>query len=99
MWICLFTCCATRAVHLDLVVDMTATSFILCFRRFRSVPQKLISENSKTFKSANKIIVAMLSHPDVEKFFRGKDWEYFRAIDWFYQEMSKKSYLKCKAFL
>ena len=70
MWICLFTCCATRAVHLDLVVDMTATSFILCFRRFRGIPLKLISENSKTFKSANKIIVGMLSHPDVEKFFR-----------------------------
>ena len=34
VWICLFTCCATRAVHLDLVVDMTASSFILCFRRF-----------------------------------------------------------------
>ena len=81
MWICLFTCCATRAVHLDLVVDMTASSFILCFRRFtarRGVPWKLISDNSKTFKSANKILVAMLSHPDVEKFFLGMriEWSF-----------------------
>ena len=81
MWICLFTCCATRAVHLDLVVDMTATSFILCFRRFvarRGVPRKLVSDNSKTFKAASKIISVMLSHPDVEKFFLGMriEWSF-----------------------
>ena len=81
VWICLFTCCATRAVHLDLVVDMTATSFISCFRRFtarRGVPRKLISDNSKTFKAASKTIFAMLSHPDVEKFFLGMriEWSF-----------------------
>ena len=27
-WICLYTCCATRAVHLDLVPDLTAEAFI-----------------------------------------------------------------------
>ncbi len=28
VWICLYTCCAVRAVHLDLVPDMTAEAFI-----------------------------------------------------------------------
>lgn len=57
IWISLFTCCGTRALHLDLVLDMTSDSFIRCFKRFmarRGTPLKIISDNSKTFKSANK---------------------------------------------
>ena len=34
VWVCLYTCCVTRAVHLDIVPDMTAEAFIRCFRRF-----------------------------------------------------------------
>lgn len=28
VWLCLYTCCSTRAVHLDVVPDMTASSFL-----------------------------------------------------------------------
>ena len=34
VWICLFTCCVTRAIHLELVTDMTTTTFIRCLKRF-----------------------------------------------------------------
>ena len=71
VWLCLYTCCATRAVHLDLVTDMTATTFIRCFRRFaarRGMPSKMISDNSKTFKSA-KIINQILETPEAKKYF------------------------------
>ena len=40
-WICLYTCCVTRAVHLELVPDMTALTFIHSCKRFcarRGVP-------------------------------------------------------------
>ena len=30
IWICLFSCLVTRAVHLELVQDMSARTFILC---------------------------------------------------------------------
>ena len=30
VWICLFTCCITRAVHLELVLDISALTFIRC---------------------------------------------------------------------
>lgn len=30
VWICLFTCCVSRAVHLELVLDMSAPTFIRC---------------------------------------------------------------------
>ena len=34
VWLCLFTCAVIRAVHLDLVPDMSATSFVRCLKRF-----------------------------------------------------------------
>ena len=34
VWICLFTCCIMRAVHLDLVLNMMSQSFIQCLKRF-----------------------------------------------------------------
>ena len=34
VWICLFTCCVSRAVHIELVLDMTTVTFIQCIKRF-----------------------------------------------------------------
>ena len=71
VWLCLYTCCATRAVHLDLVTDMTAETFIRSFRRFasrRGVPSRVISDNGKTFKSAAKLIKQVLERPESMKY-------------------------------
>ena len=71
-WVCLYTCCATRAVHLDLVPDMTAPSFIRSFKRFtsrRGFPVRIISDNAKTFKSAAKMITAVLESAEVQQHF------------------------------
>ena len=60
----MFTCCVIRAVHSEIVPDLTADSFIRCFKRFtarREIPHKMISDNGKTFKAAAKGISAMLS--------------------------------------
>ena len=72
VWLCLYTCSSTRAVHLDLVTDMTATTFIMSFRRLsarRGVPSVVISDNAKTFKSASRIIKRILDSPEVRKYF------------------------------
>ena len=48
-WICLFTCLNVRAVHLELISDMTTVNFLLCVRRFiarRGTPSLIISDNS-----------------------------------------------------
>ena len=34
VWICLLTCCVTRAVHLDLVNNLSTPSFIRCLKKF-----------------------------------------------------------------
>ena len=69
-WICLYTCGATRAVHLEMVPGLSAQNFILCFRRFaarRGLPQRMVSDNAKTFKSAKKIIERILGDPTVRR--------------------------------
>lgn len=58
-YICLFTCAATRAVHLEIIPDMKEESFILAFRRFverRSLPRIIMSDNANTFKAATETI-------------------------------------------
>ena len=59
VWICLFTCIAVRAVHLEVVEDITAEHFLEAFRRFiarRGKPNKIISDNATTFKAAKNAI-------------------------------------------
>ncbi|KRY64048.1 hypothetical protein T4A_10325, partial [Trichinella pseudospiralis] len=53
IYICLFTCMATRAIHLEPTSDMTAQSFLAAFRRFisrRGKPSVVQTDNFRTFK-------------------------------------------------
>ena len=70
-----------RAVHLDIVPDMTAMSFLCSFKRFtarRGFPKKFISDNGKTFKAAAKNIQAVVNHPDVQQYSTqvGMEWSF-----------------------
>ena len=40
VYICLFTCTAIRAVHLELVEDQTASAFLRAFKRFASIEEE-----------------------------------------------------------
>ena len=58
-WVILFTCFTTRAVHLELVLDMTTSTFLMAFRLFisrRGTPTRMISNNGKQFKLASSTI-------------------------------------------
>ena len=71
-WICLITCCVSRAVHLEVVPNMTSQAFLRSFRRFtarRSTPLLVISDNAKTFKAASKELKALMNDPQVKKYF------------------------------
>ena len=55
VYICLYTCATSRAIHLEIVNDLTVDMFLLSFRRFasrRSLPSVLVSDNASTFQSA-----------------------------------------------
>ena len=65
----LFSCCVTRAIHLELVRDLSAKTFLCCFRRFvarRGVPRLIVPDNAKTFKASEKAIRRLFNQPKVK---------------------------------
>ena len=59
VYIALFSCCVSRALHLDLVKGMSATEFLRCLRRFsarRGTPALIFSDNAKTFKASARAL-------------------------------------------
>lgn len=56
-YIALFVCMVTKAVHLELVTELTTQAFIATFRRFtsrRGKPVTVYSENGSNFVGANR---------------------------------------------
>ena len=54
VWVCLFTCITVRAIHLELVEDMTAEQFLPALRRFIArcgKPDQIILDNALNFKT------------------------------------------------
>jgi hypothetical protein len=61
-YICLFTCASTRGVHLELLRNLSTDMFLQAFRRFvsrRGVPNKVITNNAKTFKGASREVLTI----------------------------------------
>ena len=68
VYIALFTCATSRAVHLELVSSLDATTFLLCLRRFigrRGLPKLIVSDNAKTFQDSEKTLVSLFELEDV----------------------------------
>ncbi len=68
-YIALFTCCVTRAIHLELVENLNASTFINCLRRFaarRGTPSLLVTDNAKTFKASAKFIKKLFKNKLVQ---------------------------------
>ena len=69
VYIALFSCCVTRAMHLELVSNLSAETFLGCLRRFaarRGVPNLIVSDNAKTFKAAEKALRKLYNQPRVK---------------------------------
>ena len=78
-YLALFSCCITRALHLELVEYLTTFTFINCLCRFssrRGTPRTVVSDNAKTFKSTAKPPERLLQDSRVQDFLLS------RRIDW-----------------
>ncbi|XP_067205343.1 uncharacterized protein [Linepithema humile] len=56
-YIAVFVCLSTRAVHSELVIDLSTESFLAVFKRFascRGIPSDLYSNNGTNFQGAEK---------------------------------------------
>ena len=88
-YVCLSTCAVTRAVHLEVVTDMTAESFLLAFRRFagrRFQPDHMISDNALTFVSGAEMIRTILDSTAVTSYLaiRNVQWTFIpKRAPWF----------------
>ena len=84
VYVLLFTCCSTRAVHLELATDLSADVFIRCLQRFtarRGIPAIIVSDNAKTFKSTAKILRKVFSCPSVKRFLAGRRIAWRFSVD------------------
>lgn len=54
-YVALFVCFSTKAIHMELVSDLTTQAFLACLKRFvarRGLPNTIYCDNAKTFKGA-----------------------------------------------
>lgn len=67
VYICLFSCMVTRAIHLELVETLTTEQFMLALRRMmsrRGRCRMMLSDNAKTFKKASDIVQKIFKKQD-----------------------------------
>ena len=97
-YICLFTCCSTRAIHLELTPDLSVNSFLFAFRKFvarRGLPITVISDSAKTFRTSPKEILKIARSKEVNDYLSSKRvlWKFIveRAPWWggFYKTSKK----------
>lgn len=68
-YIAIFVCMATKAVHIELVSDMTSSAFLSALRRMaarRGAPSHIYSDNGTNFVKADRVIQESLT----ESFFK-----------------------------
>ena len=70
-YIILYTCASTRAVHLKIVKGMGVADFQRSFKEFtarRGLPDKIISDNAKTFKAAKDWLLKLKIDADLHNY-------------------------------
>ena len=89
VYICLFTCASTRAVHLEVVTDLSEETFLQAFRRFssrKSLPRIVLSDNASTFMSAAEDLKALFKSTAVQENLgnQGIEWRFIpRRAPWY----------------
>ena len=79
VWICVFTCLVTRAIHLDIVCDLSTDTFLRRLKRFaarQGLPHKFLSDNGKTFKAAAKFLSVVFKDETIQEHLanQGSQW-------------------------
>ncbi|XP_054708422.1 uncharacterized protein LOC129218221 [Uloborus diversus] len=67
VYVSIFICISTKAIHLEIVSDLTSEAFIASLKRFisrRGKISSIISDNATNFKGANSEIKKLLAQAD-----------------------------------
>lgn len=82
VWIAIFVCMTTRAVHIEIVLSLSSIAFIACYEKFiarRGRCEKIFSDNGTTFTGTDKELRRAL------EFWTGKgtlDHLYSKGTEW-----------------
>ena len=82
VWVCLFTCFVTRAIHLEPILNLGTEEFLNCFRMFvsrRGLPSKVYSDNASTFHAGQKELKLFLSKINWDKI---SEFALDKEIEW-----------------
>ncbi|XP_057667198.1 uncharacterized protein LOC130900523 [Diorhabda carinulata] len=58
-YLAIFVCFCTKAIHCEIVTDLTSNNFLACLKRFvsrRGVPKIIYSDNGTTFHGTNNLL-------------------------------------------
>ena len=69
-YLCLFTCLATRAVHLEMAYGLDTDSFLNAFHRManrRGLPREMLSDNGGNFVKVNKELSQLVEVLDQDR--------------------------------
>ena len=72
VYIILFTCPVSRAIHMELVNNLSCHSFLLAFRKFcgrRTFPSLILSDNATTFVAAAEFLKTIAESREVQEHF------------------------------
>uniref|UniRef100_A0A1I7WS67 Integrase catalytic domain-containing protein n=1 Tax=Heterorhabditis bacteriophora TaxID=37862 RepID=A0A1I7WS67_HETBA len=92
IWIALFTCLVTRAIHLEIVMELSSETFINVFRRFiarRGCPSLLLTDNGTNFRGAAELITSLWTEQQdnsLYRFCKSKqiEWKFIPSLEpWF----------------
>ena len=65
-YLCLFTCLASRAIHLEMAYGLDVDSFVNTLSRMinrRGIPEEMLSDNGTNFVAANKELCELYKDP------------------------------------
>ena len=82
VYIYLFVCATTRAVHLEVVEDLTMSKFILSLRRLaatKGMPKLILPDNHRTFIAGETFLLDLQQDPSVREYLNS------RSIRWKHQ--------------
>ena len=85
VYVCLFVCTVTRAVYLETVTSLTATSFLMCLRRLSAThgtPKVLLSDNHRTFLATKRFLHDLQQDPEIQEFVAARriTWHFERLV-------------------
>lgn len=92
-WVCIFVCLVTRAIHMELVRDMSGNEFLLAPSRFtsrRGLPKFILSDNGANFRFVQPLVgprnSVRISHFKLDQYLSSNSiqWSFIPALaPWF----------------